>query len=94
MIIVSDVLINGLVMNTTIYQKKLNEATRVVEGLKDSLMVIIWEEDPFEFCSSRALLPFIQEEAEYNVRSLGLSKQDQEHFIEKVKQVLGEFCEM
>lgn len=81
-------------MNTTIYQKKLNEANRVVEDLKDSLMVIIWEEDPFEFCSSRSLLPLIQEESVYMIKEIGLSEQDHERFIKKIEQVLGEFCEI
>jgi len=91
---VSDVLINALFMNTTNYQKKLNEANRVVEDLKDSLMVIIWEEDPFEFCSSRSLLPLIQEEAEYSIRKLQLKEKDQQYFLQKLEQVFGEYCEI
>ena len=75
------------------YNTKIISAKQVVESLKENVMEIFWEEDPFEFCSSRAILPLIQEEAEYSIKELHLKKADQMRYLQKVEQVLGEYCE-
>ena len=76
------------------YNTKINSAQIVVERLKESVMQIFWEEDPFEFCSLRSLLPLIQEEAEYSIKELHLKEQDQSKYLQKVEQVMGEYCEV
>ena len=81
-------------MSTLSYNSKINSTKSVVESLKESVMQIFWDEDPFEFCSSRSLLPLIQEDAEYSIKELHLKEQDQSKYLQKVEQVLGEFCEV
>lgn len=81
-------------MRATSYNTKITSAQKVVESLKENVMEIFWEEDPFEFCSSRSILPLIQEEAEYSIKELHLKEPDQERYLQKVEQVLGEYCEV
>lgn len=81
-------------MIPTSYNSKIHSAEQIIEGLKDYVMEIFWEEDPSEYCSTRSLLPFIQEEAEYTIKSLHLKEKDQVFFLHKVEQVFGEYCEV
>ena len=80
-------------MRASDYNYKINSAQEVVEGLKDNILDIFWEEDPFEFCSSRSILPLIQEEAEYSIKGLHLNEKDQNFYLQKISQVLGEYGE-
>lgn len=81
-------------MRPITYQIRIKQAKGVVENLKENVMEIFWDEDPFEYCSSRALLPLIQEEAEYSIKKLKLDIEDQEYYIQKIEMVLGEYCEV
>ena len=81
-------------MNLAFYNSRIDSAEQIIEVLKENLMEIFWEEDPFEFCSSRALLPFIQEDAEYSIKKLHLKEQDQIFYLQKIEQVFGEYCEI
>ena len=80
-------------MRSINYHAKIDSAQTVVENLKVNVLEIFWEEDPFEYCSSRSILPLIQEEAEHSIKGLHLKKKDQNFYLQKVGQVLGEYCE-
>lgn len=80
-------------MRTTSYHSKITSAQSVVENLKDNVLEIFWEEDPFDYCSSRSILPLIQEEAEYSIKELHLKERDQSFYLQKLGQALGEYCE-
>lgn len=75
------------------YHSKINTAQTLVESFKENVMEIFWEEDPREFCSSRAILPLIQEEAEYSIMNLHLKETDQCFYLQKIDYLLGEFGE-
>ncbi len=80
-------------MRVANYHSKINTAQNLLENFKESVMEIFWEEDPFEFCSSRSLLPLIQEDLEYSIKELHLKEQDQLFYIQKIENLLGEYCE-
>ena len=80
-------------MRSISYHTKINSAQTVVENLKVNVMEIFWEEDPFEYCSSRSILPLIKEEAEHDIKGLHLKEKDQSFYLQKVGQILGEYCE-
>ena len=80
-------------MGTPGYNSKISSAQMVIENLKEDLMEIFWEEDPFEYCSSRSLLSLIQEEAEYSIKELHLKEKDQNFYLQKIGLVLGEYFE-
>ncbi|MFP4023838.1 MAG: hypothetical protein ACLFVR_04860 [Thiohalospira sp.] len=75
------------------YKSKIVTAQMVVNQLKENILEIFWNEDPFEYCSSRSMLPWIQEEAEYSIKRLHLKKRDQNYYLEKISNMLGEYCE-
>ena len=75
------------------YNSKIDTARMVIESLKENVMEIFWDEDPFEFCSSRAILPLIQEEAEYSIKDLNLDARDQYFYLQMINYLLGEYCE-
>ncbi len=75
------------------YKSKIDTAQMVVSQLKENILEIFWNEDPFEYCSSRSMLPWIQEEAEYSIKRLHLKKKDQNYYLQKVNNMLGEYCE-
>ncbi len=75
------------------YKSKINTAKTVIDQLKDNILEIFWNEDPFEYCSSRSMLPWIQEEAEYSIKRLHLKKKDQNYYLQKVNNMMGEYCE-
>jgi len=75
------------------YQTKITTAQTVVDKLKENILEIFWNEDPFEYCSSRSMLPWIQEEAEYSIKRLHLKKKDQNYYLEKINNMMGEYCE-
>ncbi|MFO7843310.1 MAG: hypothetical protein R6V16_05820 [Bacteroidales bacterium] len=75
------------------YKSKINSAQTVIDQLKTNILEIFWNEDPFEYCSSRSMLPWIQEEAEYSIKRLHLKKKDQNYYLRKVNNMLGEYCE-
>ena len=75
------------------YNSKIDTAKMVIESLKENVLEIFWEEDPFEFCSSRAILPLIQEEAEYSIKDLHLKEGDQKFYLQSIGRLLGEYCE-
>ena len=80
-------------MRTSGYNSKINSAQMLIESFKENVMEIFWEENPFEFCSSRAILPLIQEEAEYTIKDLHLNEGDQQYYLKKISYLLGEFSE-
>jgi len=75
------------------YHSKIDTAQMLVESFKENVMEIFWEEDPCEFCSSRAILPLIQEEAEYSIKNLHLKETDQSFYLQKIGYLFGEFSE-
>ena len=75
------------------YKSKINTAKTVIDQLKDNILEIFWNADPFEYCSSRSMLPWIQEEAEYSIKRLHLKKKDQNYYLQKVNNMMGEYCE-
>jgi len=75
------------------YHSKINTAQNLIESFKENVMEIFWEEDPFEFCSSRSILPLIQEDVEYSIKKLHLKEKDQNLYIQKIGYLLGEFSE-
>ena len=80
-------------MRVETYKLKIFSASMIVENLKEDVLKIFWEEDPYEYCSSRSILPWIQEEAEYSIRELHLKQKDQSFYIQKINDTLGEYSE-
>ena len=81
-------------MKASSYSLKINNAGIIAEGFKENLLKIFWNDDPAEFCSSRNLIPWIQEEAEYSIKKLKLKQSDQTKYLQKIDLFAGEYTEL
>ena len=76
------------------YPAKIKRAEQIIETLKDELMYILWDTRPDDYGSLRNLLPWAEEETEYLITDLQLRKKDEDFFLNKIHQVMGEYSEL
>jgi uncharacterized coiled-coil DUF342 family protein len=76
-----------------IHESQRNKAHEVLENLKSRISNILWDDHSFGYNHEHMLIPWIQEEAEYAIQELGLPKSDEEYFIKKIEQLIGEYRE-
>ena len=65
----------------------------ILEELKSHLMDILWTDDQFNYNNEHFMIPWIHEEAEYKIRKLNLSKTEEQYFMNKIEQIVGEYME-
>ncbi len=73
--------------------KKHKKAWETLEELKSHLMDILWTDDKFNYNNEHFIIPWIHEEAEYKIKRLNLSTQEEKYFINKTEQIVGEYME-
>jgi len=73
--------------------KKHKEAWNILEELKSNIMEILWTDDQFNYNNEHFMIPLIQEDAEYRIKKLYLSKDDEFYFMTKIEQIVGEYME-
>jgi hypothetical protein len=76
------------------YKDKIRRSEQIIENLKDEMMYILWDTSPDDYGSFRNLFPWIEEETEYLILDLQLTKEDEKFFLERVHQVMGEYSEL
>ncbi|HKK81897.1 MAG TPA: hypothetical protein VJ909_06600 [Prolixibacteraceae bacterium] len=81
-------------MLTRSYQYKVEAAEIIVEQLKKTILDICWNDNPDELCNSHDLIPWIQEEAEYQIKHLHLPERESFYFYRKIDQTVGEYAEL
>lgn len=75
------------------YEKKLQKAGEILAKLKDELLYLLSDTENYQYCSSRMLLPWIEEETEYAIKKLQLQKADERKLINKVHETLGVYSQ-
>lgn len=65
----------------------------ILEELKSHLMDILWTDDQFNYNNEHFMIPWINEEAEYKIKKLNLSKTEEKYFMNKIEQIVGEYME-
>jgi hypothetical protein len=73
--------------------KKIQEAWNILEELKSYLMDILWTDDKYNYNNEHFLIPLIEEDTEYKIKRLNLSKEDEFYFMNKIEQIVGEYME-
>lgn len=73
--------------------KTYQKAWDILEELKSHLMDILWVDDPFQYNNEHFIIPWIQEEAEYKIKRLQLKEEDENYFMQKIEQIVGEYIE-
>lgn len=74
-------------------QTKEKRAWEILEKLKSQVAEILWNDDRHGYNSDHMILPWIQEETEYAIKGLNLPPDREAYFLQKLKQVIGEYIE-
>ena len=72
---------------------ELQQAREILDRLKFRVINILWNDSQLKHNSAYILFPWLQEEAEYAIKDLKLSQEDEQYFISKIKQIIGEYME-
>ncbi|MEA3317505.1 MAG: hypothetical protein U9R54_06070 [Bacteroidota bacterium] len=81
-------------MDNEDYNNKLKTARLLLEKNKEKLLCLFWEETSEEYCCSRALLPWIQDQEELSLKKINLKDDDFIYFKRKLGQLFGEYNEI
>ena len=69
------------------------EAWKVLNRLKFQIIDILWNDNSQQYNNDHLLIPWLQEEAEYQIKKLGLPEERRDYFIRKIYQIVGEYTE-
>ena len=75
-------------------ENKLQKARQILETLKTRIINLLWDDSNLDFNSEYLLIPWIREEAEYAIKELNLSADDEQYFIIKIDHIIGEYDEI
>lgn len=74
-------------------QSKEKRAWEILEQLKSQVAEILWNDDRHGYNNDHMILPWIQEDTEYAIKRLGLPPEREAYFLQKLKQIVGEYIE-
>ena len=75
------------------YQQKIQEVENILENLKKILSETLWENNHDLYSNDRMLLPWIEEDAEYKIKKLKLTKDDEIFYLQKLHNLFGEYSD-
>ncbi len=75
------------------YKQKIKSTENILKNLKKVLSETLWESDPNLYSSDRILLPWIEEDAEYEIKKLKLTKDDEIIYLQKLHNLFGEYSD-
>jgi hypothetical protein len=76
------------------YQERLTVANTVIKTLKEELLCALWDTNPMEYGTGRILLPWLEEDSEYQIKKLSLHKKDEDYYLQKIHRIFGEYSEI
>lgn len=74
-------------------EDKKVQARNILEQLKSRLINILWNDSQFNYNNDHIIIPWLQEEAEYAIKSLKLPEDEEKYYLLKVEQIIGEYME-
>lgn len=80
-------------IHSNMKKNKKKEARDILEKLKFQIASILWDDSQFGYNNQHMLIPWIQEETEYAIKRLELPEEDEQYFLKKVEQTIGEYIE-
>ena len=69
------------------------QARNILEKFKSRLLNILWQDSQFRYNNDHMLIPWLQEEAEYAIKSLNLPEYEEKYYLNKIEQIIGEYTE-
>lgn len=75
-------------------KKQLHQqAESILENLKLRMAHILWDDNRNNYNNEHYIIPWIQEEAEYAIKNLHLSKNEEKYYLIKLERIMGEYLE-
>ena len=74
-------------------QDIINEAERILQEQKEELMRLLTAHGTGEYAGPRSFLMFLEEEAKYRIRALGLPKHLLKHYMARICDIYGPYSE-
>ncbi len=75
------------------YKQKIKQADQILKKLKQELLEIIMDTQPQQYCSNKLLLPWLEEDTEYEIKKLKLGIKDEQRYIRKIHNIFGTYAE-
>ncbi|MFP4041571.1 MAG: hypothetical protein ACOCZ4_02350 [Bacteroidota bacterium] len=69
------------------------QAGEILENLKSRIIKVLWDDDKYKYNTEHFILPWIQEEAEYDIKRLQLAKEDEKYYLYQIEKIMGEYLE-
>ncbi|MFO8054393.1 MAG: hypothetical protein R6U19_04425 [Bacteroidales bacterium] len=73
--------------------EKLEKAENVIYGLTDEVIHILTEVDNTDYAAPRYMLPWLEEDAESDIRNLGLQAETEARYLQKINNLLGRYSD-
>ena len=70
-----------------------NKAESILESLKSRMAQVLWNDSMYTYNNEHSILPWIQEDAEYEIKHLHLSKNEEKYYLMKIEHIMGEYLE-
>ncbi len=74
-------------------KESARQAKSILENLKYRMTKILWDDSKFTYNNEHSIIPWIQEEAEYEIKHLHLPENEEKYYLQKVEQIMGEYLE-
>jgi hypothetical protein len=74
-------------------EDKKIQARNILEQLKSRLIDILWNDSQFRYNNDHIIIPWLQEDAEYAIKSLSLPEDEEKYYLLKIEQIIGEYME-
>ncbi|MFO8129272.1 MAG: hypothetical protein R6T99_05145 [Bacteroidales bacterium] len=74
-------------------RSKQEQADHILEEVKEVLLCILWDSDASEYSSGRQLMPWLEEDAIYEIRKLALPEHTEKKYLGKINRLFGEYSE-
>ncbi len=75
------------------YHERIAKAEKLVDTFKDIIIRILWDDPTKQYCNIRTFIPWMEEDALYEIQQLQLKSKDEVHYLNLIKRYVGEYTE-
>lgn len=69
-------------------------AKHLLNQARDEALSIVWEDDPGACCNGHMLLSWLEEDYEYAIRKLGMTRQAEGIYLQKLHRIFDQYTEV
>lgn len=75
------------------YSEKLKQADSIFQDFTDEVTHIMMDVNKPEHAASKYLLPWLEEDAENEIKALHLNPEDERIYLQRINNLLGEYSD-